>query len=784
MGSEINYCNACGEKVLASQIEAGDAVLHDLKPWCPNCLDQLLVSVTADERKQILLKIRKSIKAANRDEDPSSPTPRPRHTPPPLPVQRSTERKLPSTSPKDPVAQGSQPLRPRRGLGTVAAVSAGLALLGSGFASGLLLSSGRTPSVPAAGTPSSDAPIAAPSVVGKTAPSPPRLGMLEAARSYAKANPSDLEGIVSLYGKAVEETRGTPLSNEVEADLAKFDERLAHAIEGEAGKLREILDKLLVNKRFGTALLLCERERSRFRSESWTSFVDERAAEFERRARRALEALELEARSLARRGKWDEALAAVKQAEEFGVESLTARVHGLRLEVEALARAASTDAGATPAPDPDPTPKKDPAEAAKQRKLLDEAFAQAVRKAVGRDYKQALQALKFAQDRIEDEALVDEAEADVRAFELARSVYETATDLLVNLEKGAAITLRYLNEDQKAAIAKGELAATSPTGITIKLSHGKDVIAINFTAILADDLIALFSKRPGADDEADQEAVGAFALLEGDLKCALKLLGADLGGLAEKYRGLERFQPEAAGPPAPAPKRSVTEIREEEAKKLFDAAEKAFAGKKYAAALAAYRELNASRYRRTKAFKDNSKLIQERLKHGTESAILGKRLTGRSYWDFQKIPGCPLDEGWLYTRTYSSLTRYYLETDFFAQEGIPYRIWILIGGDSKENSTFYMQCTDAVNADGKSADIGQPNYITLGPLAQVATRSPPGKVPIAWGWVGIYTKFAKTGQQKVRIAAVWEGAGVAAVIVSAGDYYKRDPDPAKLKPGK
>jgi len=220
--------------------------------------------------------------------------------------------------------------------------------------------------------------------------------------------------------------------------------------------------------------------------------------------------------------------------------------------------------------------------------------------------------------------------------------------------------------------------------------------------------------------------------------------------------------------------------KEEVAKELFEKAEKDFLSNKIKEALEGYQELRR-RHRTSEVWRENRKSIEEKLRTGYETVVLPGSMKASTYWQRQAFPGAPLQDA--YTFPYSFTTArptYYLDIEFFAQEETVYRIWVLVGGDGKENTAFQVQFTGAVAKDGKSADLGQPSFVDVPPLPAVATKTSTG-LTNAWGWTSVaYQKFKDTGTQKLRIYASKRGHSIAAVVVSADKYRSTAPNPKDL----
>ena len=791
MGSQITYCNSCGEQVSADDLAAGRAAKYELKDWCATCLDQLLNRVPPEERRQILLSIRRSVKASEHGEI-KAPAPV-------TPVVKINMPKPPTIRIDSAVASMKQiePRPPQRR--SPAAIIAVLVLvLVAGGGAYVWLKRGET-SKPVEPSRAMNHDRAAEPAAAKPIPKDKdaAVARYEAARLYALAHPEDLDRIVRMYADASEAAVGTAFGEEIEREMAVLRDRLGNKVREETVRFRSVADPLLNEQRFALVKTLCDSQRGLYMDKGWRDFVDGYLAEVERRAGRELDAIEIEARALSNAGKKIEAERMLKKAEEFGLAGISDRVAKIRESLTGEPPSATPpvvkrteDPKPTkpeikppvePTRRPDPTPTEEPAkpavkDAAAQRRLFEQAWSHAVKVARGREYDRAVQTLEFAGRSIEEAEIKAELDKDVEMLKLAGTVVKGAVDELMKLKKDSYVSLKYLDDELKPKTARGKVSSVTSDGIN--LASGDEVQLVPFSSVAASELVEYFSKRPDAGAD-DARSVGAFALFDGDLKRARKELGGEFAGLPEKYRSLGSDDPGGGGG-GPGPDPAPVKNKEEAAKELFEQAEKDFLANKIKEAIDGYQELK-KRHRSTDVWRENRKTVEERLKTGFETVILAGTMKATTYWQRQTFPGAPIQDA--YTFPYSFVTTrptYYMDMDFFAQGDTVYRIWVLVGGDGKENTAFQVQFSGAVAKDGKSAEVGQASFVDVPPLPSVATKTSTG-LTNAWGWTSVaYQKFKDSGTQKFRIYASKRGHSIAAVVISAEKYRANAPNPKDL----
>lgn len=803
MGPQNLTCQTCGGEVRTEDLASGKAALHEQKHWCPGCLEALLEGAQPEERRRILVSIRRTVKAIEPDGHLNASPPAIRINLPKPPTVRA-----------DAALDSMRPIQPRprarRRFAWAMAVGAVVAIVGAGAAYAILRGGEveSRPAVPRMSDTTAATPFDKPSAPEASAPLRPTkdkdaaMARFEAARLYALAYPEDLDRIVRMYTDAAQAAAGTALGEEVEREAAILRERLAHRVRAEMDRFQSGVRPLLEERRYGLCRRLCETARGLFCHEEWTAFIARFIEEIETRAEREFDAIENEARALAQSGRTAEAEEMMRRAEASEIERISERARRLRGELAvaagspSVAKAPSPGRRETPAPNPPSTPSPAPSppppppvsspgekpEAAKppsrdpeqQRRLLEQAWVHAAKMARGREYDRAVQTIEFATRSIEEEEIKAEAARDVEALRTAGTVVKGAVEELMKLKKDAQVTLRYTDDDDKIRTARGRVVSVSADGVS--LSSGDEIQLVPFTRLTASEIVDYYSRRSDAGAQ-DARAVGLFSLFEGDLRRARKELGNELAGLPEKYRLLARDDGGGSPGSEPAPGKSKDEI----AKELFEQAEKDFAANRLKQALAGYQELRR-RHRSSETWRENRKTIEDRLRTGMEIVALPGSMRATNYWIRQSFPGAPLPDAYSFPYTFAGGANraYYLDVEFFAQEETVYRIWVLVGGDGKENTAFQVQYSGAVAKDGKPAHVGQPSFVDVPPLPSVANTTSKGGTT-TWGWTSVAMhKFKETGTQRFRIYASTSGMAIAAVVVSAEKYRNNPPTPKDL----
>lgn len=796
MGAQNLSCQGCGGEVQAEDLASGKAALHAQQHWCPGCLEALLERAQPEERKQILVSIRRTVKASEHGELKAPPQPAIRINSPRPPTVRV-----------DTVVDSLQQIRPRprarRRFAAAIAIGAVLTIVVAGGAYSILRGGEATTRAPAPRM--SDtvpaAPFDKPSDLETGSPLPPAkekdsvMARFEAARMYQLAYPEDLDRIVRLYSDAARAAAGTALGEEIEREASVLRARLAHRIREEMGRFRSAAEPLLEERRYGLCRRLCETARGLFVQDEWAGFIARFIEEIEARAGREFEALEIEARALARAGKRTEAAEVLRRAEAFELDSVAERARRLRGELADFTAQVPVAKPPTPPTPPrppappvpptpptpsppsegNPEPGKPPArDPEQQRRLLEQAWAHAVKMARGREYDRAVQTIEFAARSIEDGEIKAEATRDAETLRTAGAVVKGALEELMRLKKDAQVTLRYLDDDDKLRTARGRVVSVSSDGVS--LSSGDEILLVPFTRLAASEIMDYYARRSDAGPQ-DARAVGLFSLFEGDVRRAKKELGNELAGLPEKYRMLARDD----GGVGPGSEPAAGKSKEEVARELFEQAEKDFSTNRLKQALAGYQELR-KRHRSSETWRENRKLIEERLRIGLESVVLPGSMKATTYWTRQSFPGAPLPDAYVFPYSFAAGANraYYLDIEFFAQEEAVYRIWVLVGGDGKENTAFQVQYSGAVAKDGRPAHVGQSSFVDVPPLPGVANTASKG-MTTTWGWASVAMhKFKETGTQQLRIYASTRGMAIAAVVISAEKYRANPPTPKDL----
>ena len=127
----------------------------------------------------------------------------------------------------------------------------------------------------------------------------------------------------------------------------------------------------------------------------------------------------------------------------------------------------------------------------------------------------------------------------------------------------------------------------------------------------------------------------------------------------------------------------------------------------------------------------------------------------------------------------------YLEMEFNAEAGLPYRLWIrgAAEGDHPSNDSVFVQFDGAVD------DAGSPAFRTGSPSATVVTLEDCGSCGLeGWGWqdngsdpntLGPAVYFAKSGPQKIRILLREDGISIDQIVLSPSAYLTKSPGALK-----
>jgi len=250
MGQEIVYCAKCQVRIVGGDFEKGEAYRVGDEAACHKCAMQMLATAPVAVQQQILEQKKRAL-------DRKAPAP------PAPPVPRGMTGS--STAVRTPrVAEG-----PKLPLAAILGIAATLVIL-----VGLMVMSGT--SAPPTPPPAPPPPVV---VAGQSPKDAAADGALQAAKSFARDNPSKLDEQAALFEKIVADHARTPASTEAKRELEGIERKRK---ELKAAELTALLSRAReMNSEYQKAADALASARKKYPEPEWTKPIDDRIKELE-----------------------------------------------------------------------------------------------------------------------------------------------------------------------------------------------------------------------------------------------------------------------------------------------------------------------------------------------------------------------------------------------------------------------------------------------------------------------------------------------------------------------
>lgn len=459
----------------------------------------------------------------------------------------------------------------------------------------------------------------------------------------------------------------------------------------------------------------------------------------------------------------------------------------------ALMSAAEPDPSKTPAPEPDAPPKTPGAPALKPLTAAMKAFFPTwqgpMTAAFGRDYAAAATEMSGLAARADSEEAKKAAAEDAQALKDIGGLYADLLKAPGETPKLSAVTLEYQEKPGEWKEVAGKAVKVDPTRMEVQpdAKDGKTPppILIEYTDLNAGSLAVLYKARKKPAKNV-LDLLTRFALIEGASKSA-----AALGGSAP-----DRFWHLAAEAREKAPKPNS---REFEARLLFHQSE--FEWRKV---LTRYTAIEKSKrlledYTGTNILKKYQAIIRERAETGKDYSFLPHQLNVNGDYNTFKNPKKE-DPAWIATKQidFKDSLFNYVEAEFVALPNVSYKCWVYAGGCCQEVWNGSYQVTEGTTANkGKQVPIDpgsqmaaplplpgglKKNHDDHKPKAEKGKPPPEHpKTPAKWEWIQIPMPktFIAPGAKQVRILTDQPGFGVKYILVSS--TRTKAPDEALAK---
>src|SRR5579859_7803402 len=326
MGNEIVYCVQCRTRLLAAEFDRGKAMRHGDHPYCAGCLREFASTLPPEEEQFLLEQLaRKRAGDAPAAETPRRGSPRKTSTSR-IPVVK-TERRI-----QAPGAESQASALPFLVAGAAVVLLGGLAALIPGGSE----RGSRNPEPPKPGvgavemsrreaSPPKTAPLSDPSedpLVIRREESARKA--LDKARAYGKTNPADLPGRIALFEQAAWECRGTGFAAEARRDHEVLQKQRGDQVAAELTPIATKAGAAAADSRYGEAIAVLQKERTRIPGDDWTSAVDQKILQVKQAAEQAFAPLRQKALQLRRLGEEKEVAAVVDRVRSWGLEDLSA----------------------------------------------------------------------------------------------------------------------------------------------------------------------------------------------------------------------------------------------------------------------------------------------------------------------------------------------------------------------------------------------------------------------------------------------------------------------------
>lgn len=725
MGQELVYCFKCGTRLKGAQFNEGSALRVGEKICCAACSVSLLDTLPPDQQAAVLKAL----------------------TPPPV-----AERKTPAPArgsvtpmPRPRIETDRTPRAKKSKSPVLAFVIAGMILLG--LVGVVAVSQKPTPASrpsASAGTeeppdvPSDASPTdpAVPPPPARPAPAPvdPRSDKAKAAwekaKAYVRDNPQDLLGQVRAIETALWDLEGTSYATEARESLAALKKRESEFLDAEFSALQREVAPLESEEKFEPALRTLDRARHRFATADWTKRIDARSIEIERKVQILFRSLKEQASAGAAPDPIRERI------RQWGIPDLLSKFN------EAFPESAPT-----PAPNP-----------------YAPRWEKAMALASDRFYAQAVAEL---------EAAGTEAAADIEILRTVRGVIEGAVQELAQSSVGKKISVKWRDGTGAVKTAEGTLLRASSGRLELK--RDKETITIELRDVLAESIVSHYRKQKGAS----ALATAYFFILEGDPGSAKAALEGKTESISNRYWALN---------PSPSKRSAEASRKEHEARQSFYAAEKEFRNvqtrpgsvAKFQALLEGYPETDFVRRNRPEISRRAQGLLEyvfavADMKEGGSFKRAAHSELGQCW---QSNADVPLDRR----------NENFLDVEFYAKAGTPYRLWIYCGGCCAETLTFFFQGTEmAANSNGQQVLLapGSPQCLSITPPPGLpANHAAHGgkKQPSQWGWTGLtISGFPTEGIKKLRLLTNQQGFSIGAVVISGAEFMQTAPTMDQLK---
>jgi serine/threonine-protein kinase len=579
------------------------------------------------------------------------------------------------------------------------------------------------------------------------------------AQKFEEENddPQQMEEVITVYRKALDESAGTLLASQVKAKIDGLAEKLAKLMKAIAEDIDTEMREFESRRQFGESRKLAEMAGALFSDPAWKKSMEEKREAALKRAYESRDGLVREVDGLI--GREDYVAAAEKLSTGFGIEEIDRELALRRGSIEKqrgdLAAAAERDRKA-------------------DRAALDAAIPRMLDQARVRDTTGAL--------RTADELAKKLRAADTKAEGQLYRDWIGAAHRVVDGARGAFLKMKggeKVSFDVRVAgkIERVEGSVVTASGDAVIV--GERSVALRELAVA--DLVSLSGVR------ADLRGPALLAVLERDAGMRKYVEAAQKAKLEFPVKVLAEYQAAVDEEALRAAGTEAARAREKDAEAALVEAEKLAAQKKLDEAHAKLEKFVEEFATTAFAKRSDARVKKLQALFPKEIVLWAADGRGPREWVLKDDPGSAGGKVWVAASgrpTWGTAQgNPYVEFKFNALKGIRYRMWMRMkcGANRAQQNSLGYQLSDAVDASGA-------DWIPVGGNRARILQFWTGDQTPERGWTchdqynaananldGFVFTFRTTGEKTLRICIVEDGSGFDQVVLSSEKYLDAAP---------
>ena len=817
MGREIVYCWKCATRLQGSDFESRAAYRVGDKVSCPDCVEELVADLSAEEQEAILNPPQRKEKSQSIKKITGPIKTQPDAAESPKKGNTSLRARTGTTGPVTKVRTGSTgpvPTTPGGSTGVRRRVTSSIPkaqpppgeedeeagekppmdekkkklILMGGIGGGLflvivvlliLVLTKKEPKKPTAAVdPEETKPVKNPVVAVENPKEKQIKALLKEAFDLKAKDPNSLGPQLKKFQEAAAAAEGTALAADTEGALDEVKARIDKAVSA----VDESVKPQWTAYDFKPVLEAYEKAKDLHDFPEWKDKIDKKLSLTRNKMDDSFHTFKKQAEDAREKGEE----ARIKEIQDIIAKWESAEyTEKFAKFLQLMADSGTPDPGKTPEPTRNsPGPALKPLTPA--MKAFMPVWSEAMLPALTRDFGAAATALTGAGARAESDEAKKAAAEDAQAIRDLGELYPEVLKQVGQTAKLQAFTLEYQDQPGVWKKVAGKTLKVDPTRIEFQPDTPKDAkalpaIFIEITDLNAGSLADLYRAKKKKLDKKESDLLTRFCLLEGAPESA-KATG---GSAPDRFW---HFAPEAREK-APKPN-----SREFEARVLFHQSE--FEWRKSATK---YNSIEKSKmligdYTSTAIVKKYQPQIARRADTGKEFVFLPADLAATG--DYNQFKLKKDDPSWIASKgiDFKDSLFNYIEAEFITLPNVQYRCWVYAGGCCQEVWNGSYQLSEGTTSNkGKTVPI-DPGGTMAAPLPMPGglkktheEHRPKGlkgefpKTPAKWEWISIPLPkaFGAPGAKQVRILTDQQGFGVKYIVVSS--TRTKAPDEAYAK---